>query len=319
MRQDVVHRSSGGEPEILQPYPHRPDVIEARLTAFAGNPVLYAQDNFAARATALDAIQQVYQLLQLHQHDAQWGRHLRTLRDQARELEARLRLADADWFHMLRCRIRSGEYSAETLRHLCDRHTCYRPGRVGQIHRGYDMLDALIQGLIRSEQAPVALQRGDIDMIPYEPTPARAILDLVDQVRLTAADVFYDLGAGLGHVAMLVHLLTGVSAWGVEIEAAYCQHAQHCAEELGFAQVRFLHRDARCVDYTDGTVFFMYTPFTGKVLDAVLATLACQARRRPITLCTYGACTFEVAEQPWLRLSRSEAKHAYALAVFNSL
>jgi hypothetical protein len=303
----------------VQHYRHQPEVLHARLTAFERNPELYAAGNLAARAVALDAIQQVYQVLQLHYRDARWGRYLTTLRHQAKALEKRLREADADFFQTLRHRIRSGAHSAETLRHLFDRHTRYRPGRPGQIHRGYDTLDALVQGLIRAEQAPAIIQRRDIDMIPYEPTPARAILDLVDQVRLTVDDVFYDVGAGLGHVAILVHLLTRAAARGVEIEAAYCKHAQRCAEELGLSNVRFLNRDARHVDYADGTVFFMYTPFTGKLLETVLAALAREARHRPITLCTHGACTFEMAGQPWLRLRYPEAEHAYTLAVFKNL
>lgn len=302
----------------MQPYRHRPDVIEARLTAFERDAELFAAGNLAARAVALDAVQQVYQVLQVHRRDAQWGRYLGSLTQQAKTLETRLRQADADFFHILRQRIRTGEWSTQTLRQLFDAHTSYRPGRVGQVHRGYDTLDALIQGIIRAEQAPTASVRRDIDMIPYEPTPARAILELVDQVQWCADDVFYDLGAGLGHVTILVHLLTGVAARGVEIETAYCQHARRCAEELGLSNVRFLNHDARDVDYTDGAVFFMYTPFTGTVLEAVLTTLSRQARCRAITLCTYGACTFEVAYQPWLQLRHPEAHHAYALAVFAS-
>jgi precorrin-6B methylase 2 len=302
----------------MQPYPHHPDVLEARLTAFERDTELFAAGNLAARAVALDAIQQVYQLLQLHRRDAQWGRYLKSLTQQAKALETRLRQADADCFHTLRQRIHSGDLSAPMLRQLFDSHTPYRPGRLGQIHRGYDTLDALVQGLLRAEQAPTAGERRDIDMIPYEPTPARVILELVDQVQLHADDTFYDLGAGLGHVTILVHLLTGAAARGVEIEAVYCQHARLCAEELGLSKVSFLNDDARDVDYADGTVFFMYTPFTGTVLEAVLAALAHQAHRRTITLCTYGACTFEVAQQSWLRLCHSEANHAYALAVFTS-
>jgi SAM-dependent methyltransferase len=301
---------------MLQPSQHRPDVLDARLSALACHTALYAPDNLTARAAALDTIQQVYQLLQLHRHDAQWGRYVRSLGQQAKAVEARLRQADADLFQMLRDRIRSGDYTAGTLRHLFERYTRYRPGRAGQIYRGYDTLDALIHGLIRAEQAPVPLSHYDIDMIPYEPTPARVVLALVDQVHLDTDTVFYDLGAGLGHVALMVHLLTGADACGVEIEAAYCQHAQRYTEELGLTRLRFQHRDARDVDYTDGTVFFMYTPFTGAVLDSVLAALACQAHRRPITLCTYGAGTFEVAEQPWLRLRCPDALQAYALAIF---
>jgi SAM-dependent methyltransferase len=303
----------------VQSYRHRPEVIEARLAALERNSGLYADGNLAGRAMALDVIQQVYQCLRIHCNNAQWQHFQKTLGAHARALEARLRQADAQFIRQLRHDIRIGKQSATTLRRLFDRYTRYRPGRVGYMHRGYDTLDVLVQGLIRAEQAPIAVALGDSGMVPYEPTPARAILDLVDQVGLNADDVFYDVGAGLGHVAILVHLLTGAAARGVEIDAAYCQHAQYCAEELALAHVRFLHRDAREVDYADGTVFFLYTPFTGEILATVLATLAQVAHQRPLTLCTYGACTFDVVQQPWLRLHHAEAVHPYALAVFTSL
>jgi len=298
---------------------HRPDMIEARLTAFERTADLHAPGNFTARASVLDVIQQVYQLLHLHQHDARWGRYQRVLRQQATALEMRLRQADADFMQALRGQIRRGEHSAATLRHLFDQYTPYRPGRIGQIHRGYDALDALVQGLMRAELAPAPEQRCDVEMIGYEPTPARAILDLVDQVRPGADNVFYDVGAGLGHVAIMVHLLAGAAVRGVEIETLYCRHAQRCVEELGLTRVCFVNGDARDVDYTDGTVFFMYTPFSGGLLQTVLATLSGVARYHPLTLCTFGACTFEVARQPWLRLRHPAAMHAYALAVFTSM
>ena len=298
---------------------HRPEVIEARLTAFERDPDLYAEGNFPARAVALDVIQQVYQLLSLHRHDASWGRYRRALTQQARTLEKRLREADADFFEALRRYISRGNYAPNTLRHFFDRYTRYRPGRLGQMHRGYDALDALVQGLISTEAAPAVIPPRHTDMIAYEPTPARVVLDLVDQIQLTADDRFYDLGAGLGHVAILVHLLTGARVTGVEVEAVYCLHAQRCAAALGLSDVHFLNLDARDATYEDGTVFFMFTPFTGKLLEAVLVALAREASRRPLLLCTYGACTFEVTGQPWLRLRASEAKQLYTLAVFESV
>lgn len=293
-------------------------MIEARLTAFTRDAELFTDGNLAARAVALDTVQQVYQLLQLNRHDAQWGAYTRTLKQQARTLEARLRQADAEFFQTLRHRIRTGAHTAETLRGLFDGHTRYRPGRLGQVHRGYDVLDALIQGLLRAERVPEPQQALENDMVHYEPTPARAILDLIDQVPLTTRDVFYDLGAGLGHVAILVRLLTQAAVRGVEIETAYCRHAQSCAEELGLSDALFLHGDARYVDYRGGTVFFMYIPFTGALLEAVLARLASTARHRTITLCTYGACTLDVVGQSWLQLRHAEAEQAHALAVFQS-
>lgn len=302
----------------MQYYRLNPDVLEARLTAFERNANLFTDGHFADRAEALDAVQQVYQLLQVNRRDTRWGAYLQTLKQQAKGLETRLRAADAEFFHTLRHNIRSGAYTSASLRRLFDAHTRYRPGRLGQIHRGYDALDALVQGLIRAEHEPEPSQPLDCDMVHYEPVPARVILDLVDQVQLTVHDVFYDLGSGLGHVAILVHLLTGVAAWGVEIEAAYTQHAQGCAEELGLSKVSFMNRDARDVNYDDGTVFFLYTPFTGALLEAVLTALANQARSRTITVCTHGACTHDVAQQPWLQLRDPEANQALALAVFES-
>ena len=303
----------------LQHYPLNPAVIEARLTAFDRRAELFADGNFVDRAVALDAVQQVYQLLQVNRRDARWGAYLQSLKQQAKALEVRLREADAAFFQTLRQDIRSGRYAAADLRRLFDRHTRYRPGRIAPMHRGYDALDALVQGLLRAAQEPEPLQALERDMVHYEPTPARAVLDLVDQVSLTADDVFYDIGAGLGHVAILVGLLTDATAKGVEIEAAYSRHAQRCAEELGLSKAHFITCDAREADYADGAVFFMYTPFTGAVLETVLAALAAQARRRPITVCSHGACTFDIAQQPWLRLRRPEANQAHALAVFESL
>lgn len=308
---------TGGESNDMWQYArHRPDIIEARLTAFERDRRLYEQGNFAARAMALDAIQQVYQLLHLHQRNAQWGRYHSALRQQATVLEARLRQADADFLQTLRGQIRSGEYTAVTLRNLFDRYTRYRPGRAGQIHRGYDALDALVQGLMRADQAPMSAECRDVEMVGYEPTPARAVLDLIDRVQLTADDVLYDIGAGLGHVPIMVHLLTGATVRGVEIEASYCRHAQRCVEELNLSRTCFINCDAREVDYADGSVFFMYTPFSGELLQTVLSTLSNVARCHPFTLCTFGACSFEAVKQPWLHLCHRDAVHAYALAIF---
>jgi hypothetical protein len=44
-------------------YRYRPEVIEARLSAFERDPQLFAAGNLTARAVALDAIQQVNQFL----------------------------------------------------------------------------------------------------------------------------------------------------------------------------------------------------------------------------------------------------------------
>jgi precorrin-6B methylase 2 len=126
-------------------------------------------------------------------------------------------------------------------------------------------------------------------------------LELVEAARLTEADIFFDEGSGLGQVAILVHLLRGSAAKGIEIEPAYCGYARACAAELGLSRVEFLEADAREADYSAGTVFFMYTPCEGKMLEDALARLRSQAGKGA-RLFTYGPCTAEVARLGWHRL-----------------
>jgi uncharacterized protein YwbE len=54
------------------------------------------------------------------------------------------------------------------------------------------------------------------------------------------------------------------------------------------AQVTFIKQDARAGKLTDGTVFYMYTPFTGNMLRAVLDSLQGEGVRRDIRICTFG-------------------------------
>ena len=87
----------------------------------------------------------------------------------------------------------------------------------------------------------------------------------------------------------------------IEREAGYVACARRCARQLGLARASFLCQDARAADLSRGTVFYLYTPFTGAILREVLQRLAQEAKARPLRLCTLGPCTAEVAAQPWLR------------------
>src|SRR5206468_2904352 len=113
---------------------------------------------------------------------------------------------------------------------------------------------------------PDATRGSDPEMVHYEPTPARVILDLVDHAGLRADDVLYDLGSGLGQVVILVNLLTGIPTRGVECQSALCAAARGYAEGLGLWDVAFVEADARAVDFADGTMFYLFTPFRGRML-----------------------------------------------------
>ncbi|MDB4993832.1 MAG: hypothetical protein JWM74_1264 [Myxococcaceae bacterium] len=139
-------------------------------------------------------------------------------------------------------------------------------------------------------------------LIGYHASGVTSIVRALHEVPVVPDDVVIDLGAGLGKVVLLARLLTGATARGVELQGALVDRARAAASALGL-DVAFTHADAREAELDDGTVFFLYLPFTGPVLAAVLERLHAIARRRDIVVCALGVDLDRVA--PWL-LARKE-------------
>lgn len=270
-------------------------------------PALLAETNFAARAQALDELEAYAVHLPPSAEAA-------GLRRQAEALHARLAAADQQLFQRLQAAIRAGHYAPAQLRHLLLAYA--GPPTDANDTARYDHLDALTNGLFPAPAAPLEpTEARDPEMVYYQKTPARVIFDLA--ARLGPNDVLYDLGSGLGQVPLLVHLLSGASTRGIEIEPEYCRYARRCAEALNLPSVQFQCADARRAAFADATAFYLFTPFTGGLLRAVLARLRELARQRPLRLFSYGPSTEALREQPWLR-QVGEAGPLYQLAEFRS-
>ena len=160
--------------------------------------------------------------------------------------------------------------------------------------------DELIAGVLGLHE-PVSEAVLTPEMVFYQPTPARHILEMIRASGLGEDDVLIDLGSGLGHVAMLASILTGARAIGIEVDPAFVRCARECAAGLGLERVTFAEADARDADLSAGTVFHLYTPFTGGMLRSVLDRLRREADKRAIRVCTLGPCVEVVAKQSWLR------------------
>lgn len=212
------------------------------------NRSLFEEANFRLRADALEALE--------HRDDP-------ALRAELEEVDRRL-------FAKLRDAIRGGLRGAALLARIRG----YVPVSTASLY--YDHLDTFMAELLLTQPLPEPTLPPDPEMVFYQRTPSRVVFDLAAQ--LTTTDVFYDIGSGLGEVAIVVNLLTGARAKGIEIEPGYCAYASAIAADLN-VDVQFINDDARTADIADATVFFLYRPFRGRMLEEVLARLRAQGGR----------------------------------------
>lgn len=207
-------------------------------------------------------------------------------------LRTRLEAANAAIYHSIRTRLKHCQPD-ELLKWV---HACTDPGNL-RPGVDYDALDELIGGIFQFRQPSPPPPHPGPEMVFYQPTPVRHILEMIRLSKLRAEDVLIDLGSGLGHVPILASILTGARAVGIEINTALVNSARACAHCLRLDRVEFFEVDAREADLADGTLFFLYTPFTGSILENVLQRLPQKSAHRPIRICTLGPCAHVIAEK----------------------
>ena len=295
--------------------------IQSDIKAIENNAALYKETNFASRVDAIDYIEfNILDRIEGLLYTMNQSEELTALKQSAERVKNQLEKIDDNLLQRLRADIRRGGCTGAALKGRIDEYVG-RDSR-GSRHQdeiGYDSLDVFINGLLLINPVPTQTKDREPEMVYYQQTPARIILELVEKTHLTSKDVFYDLGSGLGQVPILVNLLSGVTAKGIEFEPAYCEYAKGCAADLNLSRVDFVNVDAREADYSDGTAFFMYTPFEGSLLQEVLEKLWAEARRRRIKLITYGPCTPQVSQQSWLKRVDQKGADLYKLGIFRNL
>ena len=171
-------------------------------------------------------------------------------------------------------------------------------------------VDVLWDGAEVPDDGP-HLPRGGV---PYLPCPVATVLEALHHAEVADDDVFVDVGAGLGRVLALAHLVTGAGGIGVEIQPHLVAAARGRAAWLGLSRVSVLEGDAaELVPFvTVGTVFFMYSPFGGDRLARVLAQIEAHAAVRPLRLCCVHMPELEL---PWLTRSATPSPE---LAIYRS-
>jgi hypothetical protein len=263
----------------------KPGVLGNFIAQLENDASLAEPGQLRQRLDALDRLD-AYVLPEVTQ---EFSRRAKVIRDGFEALNAEL-------YEAIRCEIQCGLRPDNLLRWL--------PSSLHAVNgESYDYLDELISGVLRLEEPEDECISREPEALFYQPTPARHIFSLIGLTALTADDVFVDIGSGLGHVPMLVSSCTEASSIGLELEGVYADRARQCAQRLNLNQVTFIQQDAREADFSSGTVFYLYTPFVGSILSAVLGRLRREAAARRIRICSYGPCTPAVAEESWLAAS----------------
>jgi Histone methylation protein DOT1 len=243
-------------------------------------------------------------------NDANGGIHHR-----AKAIRTRLETVNAELYQSIRSEIMHDAQS-HTLLPWIQTSACHDDKEISAPTLAYDYRDELISGILQIREPNETQMHREPEMVFYQPTPIRHILHLIKASSLSKSDIFVDLGSGLGHVALLASILTGAQSLGIEVEAAYAASAQECAQSLHLSHVRFIHQDARAADLSSGTVFYLYSPFTGSILADVLEKLRKESTHRPIKICTLGPCACTIAQESWLQPNGTP--HPGQITVFRS-
>jgi hypothetical protein len=273
-------------PSNLPPLPH----FELLLEEIEQQPSLFLPHSFPQRSEALHRLET---LLEGENPTPQ------AFIPRAEALAARLDAANLDLYRSIHREILSG-HKPQLLQQLVNPPKPEPQSDFAPSGLSFDYLDDLIAGILQLEEPSAGHQHPGGEMVFYQPTPARHIFHLLAETALGADDILLDLGSGLGHVPLMAAICTTARAIGIEREPAYVQCARQCAAELGLTNAAFIEADVRDADLSRGTVFYLYTPFTGGMLASVLQLLRDEAQHRPIRIATFGPCTLAAAEETWL-------------------
>lgn len=160
--------------------------------------------------------------------------------------------------------------------------------------------DAWVDELLGIDEIPSDMPGLPAESVPYLPCGVEEVLAVL-QGTIRPDDVLVDLGSGLGRVVILAHLLAGIRTHGIELQEHLVQGARARCRDLGLDGVTFTHADASTCEL-DGSIFFLYAPFTGEMLQRAILSLKEIARRRAIVVCAVG---LEFHDVPWLAARES--------------
>lgn len=293
--------------------------IQSDIEKIEAQTVIYEYSNFNARTDAIDLIDfHILDRIEGLIQQVGYNDELIKLRTHANRLKNNLENIDTEMFRQGEQQIKISKNKGVVFRKIIDDflNDChYDENQSDTI--GYDNVDIFINRLLSTNTINEAERELEPEMVFYQKTPARIILEL--SKKLKREDVFFDIGSGIGQAVILVNLISGAKAIGIEFEPSYCNYAKEVASKLHLFNIKFINEDARNIDYSKGTIFFLYTPFFGKIMEDVLALLKKISTKKAIRIFTYGPCSLNITQQNWLHCINGKTDNVNKLYEFKSL
>lgn len=221
----------------------------------------------------------------------------------------------------------------QEIQHALDNRTREHPEEVrsflAQLHGSDEQMDSVaIDHLIGIK--PEQVER-DVDMrkleqqygheqFPYQGTPYEFIRQFLKELNLTDQDVLYDLGCGYGRVLLYGAMTTPGKYRGIEIVPERVVAANAIKDKFNLDNVDFRQGNVLEQDYTDGSVFFLFSPFTRETLEKVGEQLKQLAKTKKIRVVSLGPSTSYFNSQPWLcSVEFGSKERPWDLTIYESL
>jgi hypothetical protein len=280
---------------------------------------IYELANFNPRTDAIDFIDfHIIDRIEGMIQEVGGNSELIKLGISAKKLKNRLENIHSEMFRQLEQQIINSKYKRFVLRNIIEdflRDFINVDELSGAV--GYDNFDIFLNRLLSTNNINEERKKLEPGMVFYQKTPGRIIIELSKKVDRD--DVFFDVGSGIGQVVILVNLFSGAKSIGIEFEPSFCIYARKVASKFDLVNVEFINEDARKTDYSKGTIFFLYTPFIGKMMKEVLAVLHKLSLHKVIIIFSYGPCSMIIAQQHWLNCINGNGDNGNKLYEFKSL
>jgi cyclopropane fatty-acyl-phospholipid synthase-like methyltransferase len=143
------------------------------------------------------------------------------------------------------------------------------------------------------------------DAVYYATMDYYAIRKALDYLDLKPTDVFVDIGVGKGRAICLAARHTMRRAEGIDISPQLCAiAASNVARLRGRRTPVIIHnRSAIDADYTETSVVWLFHPFGGRTMDAVLTKLRDDRKGKPLRIAYCSPAEEAVfAKHDWLQL-----------------